>query len=987
MSSQPKVFEFKRLVTATRNAIGKPAAYSAALMVGALLALPAQAQLAGGIKGKVSAEAGAQVEGVKVTATSNVMPKARTVSTAADGSYNLPLLVPGKYLLTFEAADGSSRTVNTEVLLEQTTRVDMVIDSQLDAGEIEEVFVTGNMLVLEGNASLSNAISNDVIMNLPVGQNYRDLIKLIPGVQYTEDSVRGPSAGGSGQDNVYRFDGVDVSLPGYGVLDSEPSNHDVEMASISRGGAGAVGFNRAGGFLINTKSKSGTDEFKGSVEYKFQTPAMVAKNKNGVKADLSKSWMTANVSGPLVEDQLYFYGSFYRPYEQRDNKDTAYGAVKEYESERQEYFGKLTYAPLDNLLINASYRLSDRENQGESIGQYETDDVSYGSEAKYQLFILDGSWVFNSGASLSVAYNTYSNKSASTPDNLLDISANVTDSIDPTQLDQLAYVTVPSFLDGEDAYNAFITPIVNQYGYDENGVKTGGGGVGAYYQIDEADYYRDTYQVAFDHSIEIGSSSHELHLGYQYTEGREVLDRESNGYGRITVPGGRVLASDGLTPVYFESKTPASFFEPGRTELDTRSVEHNIELNDIITYKDFTFNVGVLISNDTLYGQGLRENSASVTGFDVAPGNEYEMYNVPFSKMIQPRLGVTWQYAPEGTVFANYAVYNPSVSSLARAASWDRYNALLEYYVRWDENGDYIEHETDLGTSGKFFVPDMDPRKLEEITLGTTRELNSEWSVRAHVRYKEGSNFWEDVPNNAREYDDAPADLQAKGLYIPELQEWRDDIGGSSYVIATLDDAYTKYLEFSVETEWKGDNAYLNASYVHGSYKGNFDQDNSTTFNDQATYVGSSYIADGYGRQTWNFRDGTLRGDRPHQLKVYGYYTLPWQANLGAYFVYQSGQPWETWDGSIYGSSISTSRYAEKAGSRRSAAHYQLDLNYTQSFNVYKDVELNFRADLFNVFNKQTGYNINPVADSESYGEARNYFAPRSLQLSLGMNF
>ena len=62
------------------------------------------------------------------------------------------------------------------------------------------------------------AISNDVFDALPVGQEYRDLIKLIPGVQYTEDTIRGPSAGGSGQDNVYQFDGVDVSLPMFGTL-------------------------------------------------------------------------------------------------------------------------------------------------------------------------------------------------------------------------------------------------------------------------------------------------------------------------------------------------------------------------------------------------------------------------------------------------------------------------------------------------------------------------------------------------------------------------------------------------------------------------------------------------------------------------------------------------------------------------------------------------------------------------------------------------
>ena len=46
-------------------------------------------------------------------------------------------------------------------------------------------------------------MTDPVIKALPVGQDYRDLVKLVPGVQYTEDCMRGPSAGGSGQDNVY----------------------------------------------------------------------------------------------------------------------------------------------------------------------------------------------------------------------------------------------------------------------------------------------------------------------------------------------------------------------------------------------------------------------------------------------------------------------------------------------------------------------------------------------------------------------------------------------------------------------------------------------------------------------------------------------------------------------------------------------------------------------------------------------------------------
>ena len=48
------------------------------------------------------------------------------------------------------------------------------------------------------------------------------------------------------------------------------------------------------------------------------------------------------------------------------------------------------------------------------------------------------------------------------------------------------------------------------------------------------------------------------------------------------------------------------------------------------------------------------------------------MYDIPFSKMLQPRLSTTWAYNGKDTVFASYARYNPAASSLPRAASWDR---------------------------------------------------------------------------------------------------------------------------------------------------------------------------------------------------------------------------------------------------------------------------------------------------------------------------
>jgi len=142
----------------------------------------------------------------------------------------------------------------------------------------------------------------------------------------------------------------------------------------------------------------------------------------------------------------------------------------------------------------------------------------------------------------------------------------------------------------------------------------------------------------------------------------------------------------------------------------------------------------------------------------------------------------------------------------------------------------------------------------------------------------------------------------------------------------------------------------------------------------------------------WDLKDGTLRGDRPHQLKLYGVYQFKWNGSVGAYFVYQSGQPWESWDVEYYRAQLSadgststssTNRYSEKAGSNRSSSHAQLDLNYTQNFFLGSDDRYNIqlRADIFNVFNSQTGYDINPFVSSSTYGEPRDWFNPRRVQL------
>lgn len=968
---------------------------------------PVQAQqITGSIKGTVSAPGGdVAVSGVEVVATSDVMPKPRSATTRLDGTFTLPYLIPGNYDITFTFSDGSVRKTSTTVLLEQASVVNLAYEPQV--AEVIEVY--GSVIVTEGDSSLTNSFGEDVIANLPIGQSYRDMLKILPGVEYSENGTLGPSAGGSGVDNSYALDGVDLSLPMFGNLSSEPATHDIAFVSVDRGGAKAIGFNRAGGFAVNSATKSGTNEFHGSLKYRMQNANFSSTPVGGEIADYDRDWITGSISGPILEDQLFFYASYFRPEVTGEDKVTAYGPAKSYKSVRDEFYGKLTWAPTDDILLNISQRVSDREVEGDSIGEFETDDVSVGSESKLKITSVDGSWLLGETSSLTFKYAKYTEDGSSRPDVMLGFTPAVGDGLDINNLAQMGYFGVPSLRDYPDnataeqmamidAFNAAAAPLIAQYGFvGDDGELSGGGGVGAYSTINNQDFARESFQVGFDTEIYTGEMTHFLHFGARWSELEEDLSRLSNGWGSISYIGG--LGADGgqsdLSTVFYEARVQAmSLLQDGSAIPSIKSYAESIdfEINDEIEHGDFTYNIGVLISQDTFFGQGLRSDSSAVSGYALAPGQKYEMYKTDWKDMVQPRLGVTWEYEESSTVFANYASYNPNASSLARAASWDR-NTQGELLIRFNENGDFIDGGGAPGSSGKFFADNMKPRRIDEFTIGTTKMVTDKLFMRTHLRYRYGSHFWEDMPNNARLYGEygpaggVPDDIAAKGLYIPNLDAMRAEVGGSSYVIAEVDGGQTKYWEWSLEGEYRDDQWYVNASYVWSHYYGNFDQDSTTTNNDANTFIGSSFYGDGPGRMVWDYRYGNLAGDRPHKLKVISTYTADWDGVFGAYFIFQSGSAWTAWDGTPYGYSSSTSRFAEPAGSRRSASHWQVDLNYTQGWEFAEGYQAHFRADIFNVFDKQTGYNNNPFLTSDLFGTPRNYYNPRRIQLEVGVKF
>lgn len=946
------------------------------------------AQQTGSISGVVTATDGSVLPGVTVEAKSAVLPQPRVTLTNEVGEYRMPQLQPGPYTLTFTLAGLQDATRNVQVLLNQNVTVDAQLGMQ---GVAETITVTAEATLVDRESTeIQSTLSADELTALPLTQDYRDLQKLIPGVMYTQETVRGPSAGASGQDNVYMFDGVNVTMPLFGVLNIEPNTRDVAQVNVIRGGATAIDFNRAAGFQIDSVSKSGENTFFGELSYQLLHPDFVADQEGAqnLTYDQERTWITANIGGPILPDRLFFYGSYYRPESERDNQANLYGELPSFTSERDEYFLKLTATPLQSLLINASYRDSHRvDTSGDVFGAFRAGTTGSGTENELQIGTFETSWVINPDSFATFKYTDYRNPGFITSDFIADTNVAFTPGtqLDLANLGTIGRLVVPTPIVGNTAQNAFIQPFLDRYGYicpdnpaEQNltctaGQRTGGGTVGfGQFARDDDSFFRKGFQVGYNYSL--GSNvRHDLHIGYQRYTDSEDRFQTSNGWGLLTIPAG--VGTAGTCPASVCGTATPAFFVAQVSQQGARDVpvihsefkSQNIELNDSIRFNNWSFNVGVLLSEDVLYGQGLAE-ADNVAGFVASPGTKYKMHTFSFGDMIQPRLGATWSYNGSDTVYVSYGRYAPAANSDARAASWDR-NLVAQLNVYFDQNGALMGIQPNASSSGKWWQDDIKHPMIDEFVIGTGQQFTPGWSARIYGRYREGKDFLEDTNNNARADFNAPAGIPREA-YVPNLGSVstpgtiRNAIGsGSSYVIANLDGAFTKYYETTMESTWRSGSLYTTGSYTWSHYYGNFDQDNSSfSFaNDAAIFIGSSNIGDGAGRQLWDMKYGDLRGDRRHVAKITTAYDLPWKAQIGAFGVYQSGQPYQLESVLPYrpltGSTSDTNRYAEPAGRRRSPGHHQLDLKYSQNIFSYRGTTLQLIADIFNVFDKQTGYN------------------------------
>jgi len=299
-----------------------------------LLASHAHAQISGAtLSGTVTDQSGGVVPQATISIKNVATGITRSNATSAAGFYSAPNLLPGIYEVKAEA-QGFTSKIQTGVNL--TVAEQQVLNFALQVGQMSQTVEVNTEApnVDLVSSTISAVVSSATVRELPLnGRSWTDLATLQPGVnsiQTQPDFTAGPDRGKRGfgnqltidgarpQQNNYRLDGVsmndyDNSAPG-SVLGGDLGVDAIQEFSVLTSNYSAD-YGRTAGGVVNAITRSGTNQFHGSVYEFLRNDALDAanffENAGGIKkASFRQNQFGVSAGGPIRKDKLFVFGDY-----------------------------------------------------------------------------------------------------------------------------------------------------------------------------------------------------------------------------------------------------------------------------------------------------------------------------------------------------------------------------------------------------------------------------------------------------------------------------------------------------------------------------------------------------------------------------------------------------------------------------------------------------------------------------------------------------
>jgi hypothetical protein len=291
---------------------------------GLLFALPASAQFdTGTIVGSVTDPSGAVIPHASVTITNTGTSVTKTLQTDNGGNFVASALPFGNYVVS--ATAGGFREAKTQqIVLNVGATVRVNLELNVAAAE-QKVEVTGTVTSVDTSSSTSGTTLNaNQISNLPVnGRDVSSFLEIAPGSVGSTGFFQGSV---NGLENI--FTGLNITVDGQnasrgdinGFLDTEGG----EQARVTRASLDSIqeidfannGYSAENGHSLgpqmNIITKGGTNAFHGTAFEFLRNDALDAKDyfETGSKQPLRLNQFGGNFAGPIVRNKLFFFVNY-----------------------------------------------------------------------------------------------------------------------------------------------------------------------------------------------------------------------------------------------------------------------------------------------------------------------------------------------------------------------------------------------------------------------------------------------------------------------------------------------------------------------------------------------------------------------------------------------------------------------------------------------------------------------------------------------------
>ena len=294
----------------------------------------AWAQFASSLEGTVTDPSGGLVPSAAVTIVNEATGVTQNGQTTRAGYYRFPALPGGLYTVRI-FIQGFKTWTREHIRLESTQTRAVNAALEMGTAGAEEVTVTADAPLVEtSQGRVSGLIDEGQVKDLPlIGRNFFNLVVLTPGVTgratgggqayaqsnadiySNEYGVNMNANGARTESNNFMVDSATVSSSQRnGVVNVNPNAESVEEVRVLVNNFAAE-YGRNGSVLVNVITKSGNNEFHGSIGGYYTNDSFQSKNHfqketaNFTIPEFGRKEFSWGFGGPIRKDKTFFFVS------------------------------------------------------------------------------------------------------------------------------------------------------------------------------------------------------------------------------------------------------------------------------------------------------------------------------------------------------------------------------------------------------------------------------------------------------------------------------------------------------------------------------------------------------------------------------------------------------------------------------------------------------------------------------------------------------